>query len=121
MANIKKINGYDIIDSKMFKTTATINTLVLGEENGVEVTLPTGWTADNTFIIGGYYKLYDTNDDLVLMRHIYSSTTDISTGEVNSSNEIIYFNNKIYADFDNEVSSWVGYKVIFTILLYNKD
>lgn len=121
MANIKKLNGYDIIDSKMFRTTATINSLVLGDQNDVEVTLPTSWETEDTFIIGGYYKVFDTNNDLVIMRHIYSSTKDGSTGEVNTSNEIVYFNDKIYANFDNEISDWVGYKVVFTILLYNKE
>lgn len=121
MANIKKLNGYDIIDSKMFKTTATINSLVLGDQNDVEVILPTGWNSDDTFIIGGYYKVFDTNNELVIMRHIYSTTTDSSTGEINTSNEIVYYNDKIYATFDNELSTWVGYKVEFTILLYNKD
>ena len=120
MANIKKINGYDIIDSKFYKATATINSLV-ADDNDVEVILPTGWDTDDTFIIGGYYKLYDTNNELVIMRHIYSETKDISTGDITSSNEISYFNSKIYATFVNNLETWIGYKVVFTILLYNKE
>ena len=121
MSLVKKINGYDLIDSNMYKVTATINSLVLGDTNDVEVVLPTEWSTDDTFIIGGYYKVYDTNNELVIMRHIYSSTTDISTGNITTSNEIIYYNDKIYATFDNELSTWVGYKVEFTVLLYNKN
>ena len=130
MANIKKLNGYDIIDSNFAKVTPTINSLTLDEEgvagtNNVNITLPSGWNSNNTFIIGGYYTVYDTNNDIVVVRQINSTLTDGSTGEANFINEVGYYdnngNNVLYCDIINYISAWVDYKVIFTLLLYNKN
>lgn len=128
MANVKKINGYNLIDSVFTKVETTIDSLTLDEvgvagTNYADVTLPTGWNAEDTFIAGGYITIYDTSDNVVAIRQINSQFTDITTGEVNFINEVGYYAAdpvSLYVDIINYISAWVGYKVVFTMLLYNK-
>ena len=126
MANIKKLNGYNIIDSNFEKITGTINSLVLDEEgqpasNYVEMNIPDGWNITNTFICGGYYQILD-GDTVILTRKINSVTTDITTGDITSSCEVDfeYEQSKILGEFVNYISDYVGYNVVFHVLIYYK-
>lgn len=128
MANIKKLNGYDITDSKFKKLTATIESLSLDEagvsgSNDIDIILPTGWTSGNTFIIGGYLEIKNNNQVVTTLR-INSNLTDSSTGNVTFINEINYYaasSTNINAKIENYISEWVGYDAKFTILAYYKN
>lgn len=120
----------DITDlqNKTVVLKGTINSLVLddpatyGTANQVDLTIPTGWNINNTFIIGGYYKLYDSNGNEMSMRRINSTTTNGT--KVNSECDVSYYasdSSLIYCAFTNYFSGFVGYKVEFYVILMNNS
>lgn len=120
----------DITDlqNKTVVLKGTINSLVLddpatsGSRNYIDFAIPTGWNINNTFIIGGYYKLYDSNGNEMLMRHINSTTSDGTTVKTECEVGYLGFDQPlIYCEFTNYFSGFVGYKVEFYVILMNNS
>lgn len=130
MANIKKINGYDIIDSKMLRATATINNLVKTTKgsttvNYIDILLPSEWNANDSFVIGGYYKIINpVNSQILSIRPIYTSIFTPEGDDASVSEVSIWDDNgatKASCSYDVYVDWLEGMNCEYTILLYNKD
>ena len=133
MANVKKINGYDIIDSKCIKYSGNIENIELDswtywgsiQNNYADITLPTGWNINNVFIIGGYYEITDPNDSSFRVKENLGEQFD-STGNIKS---IAYIDHVLMADptedslrivFFNLANEYVDKNLSFKLLIYNK-
>lgn len=133
MANVKKINGYDLIDSKYIKYTGNIEDIELDswnnwgsiQNNYLDITLPTGWNINDVFIIGGYYEITDPDNSSFRVKENLGEQFDIS-GNIKSIAYIDYVlmtdptEDSIRFVFFNLANEYVNKNLSFSLLIYNK-
>lgn len=133
MANVKKINGYDLIDSKCIKYTGNIEDMELDswnnwgsiQNNYVNITLPTGWNINDVFIIGGYYEITDPNNSSFRVKENLGEQFDIN-GNIKSIAYLDYVlmtnptEDNIRFVFFNLANEYVNKNLSFSLLIYNK-